>query len=75
MTRSRGWRRDRNLPNPPTLGFHVGSGSSQKNWPIDHWIELIQQLDGFFGDFLLVGGEADDKVVREFRARCSIYAS
>ena len=23
------------------LGFHVGSGSPQKNWPIDHWIELI----------------------------------
>jgi heptosyltransferase III len=55
-----------------TFGFHVGSGSTQKNWPIDHWIELTQQLDGFFSDFLLVGGEADDKVVREFRARCSI---
>jgi heptosyltransferase III len=54
------------------LGFHVGSGSPQKNWPIDHWIELIQRLDGFFGDFLLVGGEADGKVVREFRERCRL---
>jgi heptosyltransferase III len=54
------------------LGFHVGSGSPQKNWPIDHWIELTQRLDGFFGDFLLLGGEADDKVVREFRARSSL---
>jgi heptosyltransferase-3 len=54
------------------FGFHVGSGSPQKNWPIDHWIELTQRLDGFFGDFLLVGGEPDDKVVREFRRRCSI---
>jgi heptosyltransferase-3 len=55
-----------------TFAFHVGSGSAQKNWPIDHWTELTQQLDGFFDDFLLVGGEADDQVVREFRARCRI---
>jgi heptosyltransferase III len=53
-----------------TLGFHVGSGSPQKNWPVDRWIELIQQLKGVFSDFLLIGGEADDKVVCEFRARC-----
>jgi heptosyltransferase III len=52
-----------------TFGFHVGSGSVKKNWPIDHWTELTRRLDGFFDDFLLVGGEADDKVVREFRGR------
>jgi heptosyltransferase III len=56
----------------PTLGFHVGSGSPQKNWPIDHWIELIQRLEGVFSDFLLVGGEADDKTVRAFRTRCRL---
>ncbi len=54
------------------LGFHVGSGSPLKNWPIAHWIELTERLDAFFDDFLLVGGEADDKVVREFRARCRL---
>jgi heptosyltransferase-3 len=54
------------------LGFHLGSGSPQKNWPIDHWIELTERLDSFFGDFLLIGGEADDKVVCEFRARSSL---
>jgi heptosyltransferase-3 len=54
------------------LGFHVGSGSPQKNWPIEHWIEWTQRLDGFFDDFLLVGGEADDKAVREFLGRCSL---
>ena len=52
--------------------FHVGSGSPQKNWPIDRWIELIQRLEGVFSDFLLVGGEADDKVVCEFRTRCQV---
>jgi heptosyltransferase III len=55
-----------------TFGFHVGSGSPQKNWPIDRWIELIQRLEGVFSDFLLVGGEADDKVVCEFLARCRV---
>jgi ADP-heptose:LPS heptosyltransferase len=56
---------------PASLGLHVGSGSPKKNWPIDRWIELTQRLDIFFDDFLLVGGEADDKVVDEFRSRCS----
>lgn len=58
--------------NSSTLGFHVGSGSPQKNWPINHWIQLIQRLDDLFGDFLLVGGEADEKVVRKFCADCHI---
>ncbi len=57
------------LCRPPRLGFHIGSGSSQKNWPIDRWIELIQRLESSFSDFLLLGGEADEKVVREFCAR------
>lgn len=57
------------LHRSPRLGFHIGSGSSQKNWPIDHWIELIQRLDPSFSDFHLLGGEADEKVVREFCAR------
>jgi heptosyltransferase III len=52
-----------------TLGFHVGSGSPQKNWPIDHWLAFLRRVDGLFDDFLLVGGEADDKVVKEFLAR------
>jgi heptosyltransferase III len=55
-----------------TLGFHLGSGSPQKNWPIDRWIELIQRVEGVFSDFLLIGGEADDKVVCEFRTRCRV---
>ena len=56
-------------PRLARLGFHIGSGSSRKNWPTDHWIELIQRLDPFFNDFLLLGGEADEKVVHEFCAR------
>ncbi len=54
------------------LGFHVGSGSPLKNWPIDHWLAFTQRIDGLFDDFLLVGGEADEIVVREFLVRCRI---
>jgi Glycosyltransferase family 9 (heptosyltransferase) len=61
-----------NLKNPSCLGFHLGSGSSIKNWPIDRWIALTESLDGLFDDFLLVGGEADNDLVREFCSRCRI---
>ena len=52
------------------VAFHVGSGSLAKNWPIDRWIELTQRLGSLFDSYLLLGGEADGKVVREFRKRC-----
>jgi heptosyltransferase III len=61
-----------NLNNSSCLGFHLGSGSAIKNWPIDCWIALIERLDGLFDDFLLVGGEADNELVREFCSRCRI---
>jgi heptosyltransferase III len=51
------------------FGFHLGSGSPRKNWPIDQWVELTERLDDCFDDFLLVGGETDDQLVREFRKR------
>ena len=52
------------------LAFHPGSGSAQKNWPVNCWTELIQQCEGRFNDFLLIGGEADEAVVEEFMASC-----
>jgi ADP-heptose:LPS heptosyltransferase len=48
------------------FAFHPGSGSARKNWPISRWAKLIQQCDGLFDEFFLVGGEADGAVVREF---------
>jgi heptosyltransferase III len=61
-----------NLNRSSCLGFHLGSGSASKNWPMDCWIELIENLDRSFDDFLLVGGETDNELVREFRSRCCI---
>jgi heptosyltransferase III len=56
--------------NSSRLAFHPGSGSAQKNWPVSCWAELIQQCEGLFNDFLLIGGEADEAVVQEFMACC-----
>ncbi len=61
-----------NLKGSSDLGFHLGSGSAMKNWPMDNWIELTERLDGLFDDFLLVGGEADNELVHEFCSRCRI---
>jgi heptosyltransferase-3 len=58
------------LKGPARLGFHLGSGAARKNWPVTCWIELAERLNDFFDDFLLVGGEADHELVRQFCA-CS----
>jgi len=61
--RRKGWSR---------LGFHLGSGSARKNWPVDGWIELTERLNDLFDDFLLVGGEADHELVGKFCARSRV---
>jgi len=43
------------------LAVHPGSGSSQKNWPEEKWIEALQCLAANPRlHFLLVGGEAEE---------------
>lgn len=46
--------------NPRRVLIHPGSGSRFKNWPVDHYLSLVQQLDkeGFDSRWLL--GPADD---------------
>jgi len=45
------------------LALHPGSGSAQKNWPIEHWITLVQRLsqDPRIDRLVIVGGEADQE--------------
>ncbi len=61
-----------NLKRSSCLGFHLGSGSMTKNWPVKYWVELTERLDGLFDHFLLVAGEADNELVREYFSRCHI---
>jgi heptosyltransferase-2 len=53
-----------NLPSEPAtlsqIALHPGSGSERKNWPVEHWAELIQYLlHSSSSQLLLVGGEAE----------------
>jgi heptosyltransferase III len=46
--------------------FHVGSGSSAKNWPAPSWSALAAKLEDQFDELLLVSGEADEVSTAEF---------
>jgi ADP-heptose:LPS heptosyltransferase len=51
----------RDLPRP-SLTIHPGSGSEKKNWPLENWIDLGNDLLGresFRGSILIISGEAD----------------
>ena len=51
------------------LVCHPGSGSPTKNWPLDHWLELIQWLlDEAPWRLAVVGGEADHAQLARIRA-------
>jgi len=50
--------------------FHPGSGSKRKNWPIENWIDIgndLLGLDDFQGSLVIVSGEADEDQVRSLR--------
>ena len=60
---------------PPIIAIHPGSGSHEKNWPLENWIGLFS-TDSPFADFerlLVISGEADkaqtDELEREWRNR------
>jgi heptosyltransferase-3 len=55
----------------PIVAMHPGSGSKEKNWPIENWLALSKQLLGsaeFWGSLLIVSGEADEGEIREFES-------
>ncbi len=53
------------LQRAPWVAIHPGSGSPQKNWPIESWIELARALlrERQNLRLLLLGGEADGAAV------------
>jgi heptosyltransferase III len=51
----------RDLPRP-ILAIHPGSGSEKKNWPLENWINLGNDLlarESFGGSIVVIAGEAD----------------
>jgi heptosyltransferase III len=47
----------------PAVALHPGSGSEKKNWPLESWVEIGNQLlnsEGFSGSLIVIAGEADE---------------
>jgi heptosyltransferase-2 len=59
----------------PVIAIHPGSGSHEKNWPLEKWIGLFSQQNRFmeFERLLVISGEADqaqtDQLEREWKNR------
>ena len=62
----------------PFVAIHPGSGSRQKNWPVENWISLFStsgefSIDGDFPSIIVISGEADNvqtgQLEREWRDR------
>jgi heptosyltransferase-2 len=49
------------------LAIHPGSGSPNKNWPLGHWAELLDELMPRFDEILLISGEADTEILEAVR--------
>ena len=51
---------------PSILAIHPGSGSEQKNWPTELWIEFITSvLRESLRSILIVSGEADESAMQQ----------
>jgi heptosyltransferase-3 len=63
----------------PIVAVHPGSGGTRKNWPLENWIELGNQLlesGNFRGSILVVAGEADEMQCARLKAiwkRSQVY--
>ncbi len=60
---------------PPIIALHPGSGSHEKNWPLENWIGLFSPGSRFadLERLLVISGEADeaqtDQLEREWKNR------
>jgi heptosyltransferase-2 len=53
----------------PRIALHLGSGSAQKNWPVDCWINLASEIEGLASELMVVTGEADRWLTAAFLER------
>ncbi|HJT82685.1 MAG TPA: glycosyltransferase family 9 protein [Chthoniobacterales bacterium] len=44
----------------PVIALHIGSGSAQKNWPVENWLRLGDSLLERGNSLIVVSGEADE---------------
>ncbi|MEY2545416.1 MAG: heptosyltransferase [Verrucomicrobiota bacterium] len=55
----------------PIVAIHPGSGSANKNWPIENWTELMNSIRG---SIVVVSGEADEESVNRLQDRHVLLA-
>lgn len=48
------------------VAIHPGSGSAQKNWPIERWVNLASEIEKLPAELIVVTGEADKWVTAAF---------
>ncbi len=54
----------------PLFGVHPGNGASAFNWPVDHYVELINRL-ALHGRVMITGSVAERPLLAEIRGRLS----
>jgi heptosyltransferase-3 len=47
----------------PVIAVHVGSGSERKNWPLENWLQLCNELLDAKSSLVAISGEADEAQV------------
>ena len=55
----------------PIVALHPGSGSEQKNWRLENWVQLggaLLEADSFRGSLIVVSGESDEPAIAELKA-------
>jgi heptosyltransferase-2 len=55
----------------PIVAFHPGSGSEDKNWPLQNWIDLgnyLLCLENFDGSLVIISGEADQDQITKLES-------
>lgn len=71
-----------NLPQP-IVAIHPGSGSKEKNWPLENWIALFSKsgdfsIGGKLPSLVVISGEADkaqtERLEREWKSRDVCFA-
>ncbi|MBV9673425.1 MAG: hypothetical protein JO076_11465, partial [Verrucomicrobia bacterium] len=48
------------------LAFHIGSGSTEKNWPLSFWVNLVTQVK--IRERLMICGEAETALCAKFQS-------
>lgn len=70
LEKGRAWLADRGLDRP-RWALHPGSGSAEKNWPLERFLELAHRLTAAGRSVFFVIGEADARALEGLERRAA----